>query len=272
MIKNIIRIISNILYKNIDKQIKEEYPDVDLQTVKNDVYNVIFNYDTKRGQKFDLILLFLIFLSVLCIIFHSVDPFPAYMTIEWIFTILFTIEYGVRIWCNKNAKRYIFSFWGIIDFLAIIPTYLLFFNFATDYLHYIIVLRILRVVRIVSIMHVFAYTKAAYIMQKGLRNSFPKVLVFLLYVLIFVTMSGTLMYVVEGVLSDNPNPDFDNIPESIYWAIVTVTTVGYGDIVPQSIGGRVISSIMMLVGYALIAVPTGIVASEITKGNLKSER
>ena len=146
----------------------------------------------------------------------------------------------------------------------------MFFNFATDYLHYIIVLRILRVVRIVSIMHVFAYTKAAYIMQKGLRNSFPKVLVFLLYVLIFVTMSGTLMYVVEGVLSDNPN--FDNIPESIYWAIVTVTTVGYGDIVPQSIGGRVIASLMMLIGYALIAVPTGIVASEITKGNMRSER
>ncbi len=253
---------------NILNTLKKAYNN---EGLKDKFFNVIFLYDTKEGQRFDLFLLLLICLSVLCIIFDSLKPLFIYDLLEWIFTFIFTIEYVVRIWCSKNAKKYIFGFWGMIDFLAVIPTYLLFFNFTTDYIHYIMVLRILRVVRIVGIMHVFAYTRAAYIMQKGIRRSLPKILIFLLYVMIFVTMSGTLMYVVEGVLANTPNENFSNIPESIYWAIVTVTTVGYGDIVPQTIGGKFISSFMMLIGYALIAVPTGIVASEITKGNMSVE-
>lgn len=226
------------------------------------IREIIFGYNTKAGRLFDIILLIAIILSVIGVILITNKKIESEYGkilnfLEWSFTILFTIEYALRIYCTNNKKRYIFSFMGIIDFLAIIPTYLMFIY---PPIRYLIDIRIIRLIRIFRVFKLSSYLRGAYTMQIALRSSRPKIIVFLLSVSIVVVVVGTLMYIIEG-----PANGFENIAESIYWAIITLTTVGYGNIVPATAFGKVLASFIMILGYAIIAVPTGIVSAELTK-------
>jgi voltage-gated potassium channel len=175
-------------------------------------------------------------------------------SIEWFFTIVFSIEYFLRIYLSEKPRNYIFSFWGIIDLLSTIPTYLSIFVAGPQYL---LTIRTLRLLRVFRIMRITSYSKEARSLVKALRASGAKVTVFFGFILIIVIIMGTIMFIVEG-----PENGFTSIPRGIYWAIVTVTTVGYGDITPNTILGQVLSSTLMILGYAVITVPTGIVSVE----------
>ena len=233
--------------------------------LKNKLYQIIFEAETPNGKLFDVVLLITIVLSVICVSLESVDSISlkygvSLRSLEWIFTILFTIEYFLRIWIIKNPFKYIFSFWGIVDFLAILPTYLLFiFN-----LQFLMIIRVIRLIRLFRILHLSSYIRGGQTMIIALRKSIPKIVVFLLTVLLFVIVIGTIMYIVEGPLGNNTE-GFESIPNSIYWAIVTLTTVGYGSAVPVTAFGKLFASLIMLLGYGIIAVPTGIVASSVSK-------
>lgn len=248
--------------------------------MRKHIYNIVFKHDTKLGRRFDVVLLWLILFSVLLVIIESIQEvnqafFAEFYTIEWVLTILFTFEYFLRVWSSPKPLKYIFSFWGIIDFLAIVPTY--FAIFFQGY-HYLLTIRIFRLLRVFRILKLVRFSKEAQLLFNALKLSSYKISVFLMAVLTMVTILGTLMYVIEG--SEN---QFTSIPQSIYWAIVTVTTVGFGDIVPQTVLGKFLSSIAMILGYAIIAVPTGIITVELSKskddhqqckqcGNNNSER
>jgi len=232
------------------------------------LFRIIFHHDTPAGKKFDVILLWLILLSVVVVIAESIPSlnkpyFQFFYSIEWLLTILFSIEYLCRILTYPKPLRYIFSFWGLIDLLAILPTYLEFFFSGSHYLLTVRIFRLLRVFRILRLVH---FSKEARLLVLSLRKSGYKIGVFLMAVLAIVTMLGTLMYVVEGAENG-----FTSIPESIYWAIVTVTTVGFGDIVPQTVIGKMLSSVAMIMGYAIIAVPTGIITVEMAKQNVETQ-
>ncbi len=175
----------------------------------------------------------------------------AFLLMEWILTTIFTIEYLLRIWISPKRMKYIFSFWGAIDLLSILPTYLSLF---LGGYHYLLVVRIFRLLRVFRIFKMARFSAEAKILREALRSSLHKIGIFLMAVIAIVVILGTIMYVVEG-----GKEGFTSIPQSIYWAIVTVTTVGYGDMVPHTIVGKFISSIAMITGYAIIAVPTGIV-------------
>lgn len=235
--------------------------------MKNKLYNIVFLSDTKAGKLFDLVLLWAILLSVLTVIIESIPSigqhyFFLFRSIEWGFTILFSLEYITRIFISPKPLKYIFSFWGLIDFFASIPTYLSFFLGGAQFL---IVVRLIRLLRVFRILKMIRFTKEAIILIEALKASLHKITIFLFAVLVLVLILGTLMYVVEG-----QNKGFSSIPQSIYWAIVTITTVGYGDLVPQTVMGKFISSVIMLLGYAIIAVPTGIVTVEMAKKNNKT--
>jgi voltage-gated potassium channel len=235
---------------------------------KEKIREIIFGINTKAGKRFDLILLAIIIISVIGIIISSdaeiEEKYGNLLNVaEWIFTLLFTIEYALRVYSAPNRKKYIFSFMGIVDLLAIIPTYLMFIYPPIKYLLDIRVIRLIRVFRVLKLTN---YVRGAYTMQIALRSSRPKIVVFLLSIFIVVIIVGTLMYIIEG-----PANGFNNIAESIYWAIVTLTTVGYGNIVPVTALGKMLAAFIMILGYAVIAVPTGIVSSEFTK-NRKNKR
>lgn len=226
------------------------------------IYSIVFEHDTKLGKRFDIVLLWLILFSVLLVIIESIQEvnqafFTEFYAIEWVLTILFTIEYILRVWSSPKPLKYIFSFWGIIDLLSIIPTYITIFFQGYQYLLTIRIFRLLRVFRILKLVR---FNREAQMLFNALKFSSYKISVFLMAVLSMVTLLGTLMYVIEG--SEN---QFTSIPQSIYWAIVTVTTVGFGDIVPQTVLGKFLSSIAMILGYAIIAVPTGIITVELSK-------
>lgn len=233
--------------------------------LKNKLYHIIFEAETPSGKLFDVLLLITIVFSVICVSLESVADISSkygiiLRTLEWMFTILFTIEYFLRIWIIKNPFKYIFSFMGIIDLLAILPTYLLFiFN-----LQFLMIIRVVRLIRLFRILHLSNYIRGGQTMLIALRRSLPKIVVFLLTVLLFVIVIGTIMYLVEGPMGNNTE-GFENIPNSIYWAIVTLTTVGYGSAVPVTAFGKLFASLIMLLGYGIIAVPTGIVASVVSK-------
>lgn len=227
---------------------------------RTSLYTIIFEADTPAGKAFDVILLWSILLSVGVVMLDSIASVNAeygelLLTIEWAFTILFSIEYIFRLICVNKPLRYAFSFYGIVDFLAIIPTYISLVFVGYQYLLVIRILRLLRVFRIFKLTHLISQ---ASVLKKALKASRAKILVFMLTVLILVVIIGSIMYVVEG-----PENGFANIPLSIYWAIVTLTTVGYGDISPQTPAGQFLASIVMIIGYAIIAVPTGIVTVEL---------
>lgn len=230
--------------------------------MRREAYHIIFESDTRGGRLFDIILLWLILLSVAVVIIESIPVYQAryfsmFYFIEWLFTILFSIEYILRVWSSPKPLKYIFSFWGLIDILSILPTYLDLFS--PGY-HYLLTVRIFRLLRVFRILKLVRFNQEARLLLEAMRGSSYKIAVFLLTVLSTVTILGTLMYVVEGSGSG-----FTSIPQSIYWAIVTVTTVGFGDIVPQTTLGKLLSSLAMIIGYSIIAVPTGIITVELSK-------
>lgn len=235
---------------------------------KVSLHRIIFGTNTKSGRLFDELLLVSIVLSVIIVFLDSVSWIKVkygdllYFA-EWFFTILFTIEYILRIITSPKRSQYIFSFYGVIDLLAILPTYLSIFLVGSQYL---IVIRIIRLLRIFRVLKLSRYIGASGFLWKSIINSRHKIFVFLWLVLIIVVVVGAVMYLVEG-----PENGFRSIPESIYWAIVTLTTVGYGDISPQTDLGKVIASLLMITGYAIIAVPTGIISVEMTKVKLEQK-
>ena len=229
------------------------------QSFKTKLYEIIFESDTPAGKGFDLLLIISILLSVIIVFLDSVQFYNhkygnIFYLMEWIFTILFTIEYFLRIYCIKRPVLYIRSFFGIIDLLSIIPTYISIFFPASRYLS---VIRILRVLRIFRILKLILYIGEANLLLDALVSSRRKITVFLFFMFTLVTIIGSIMYLIEGEANG-----FTSIPLSIYWAIVTITTVGYGDISPQTELGRLFASFAMILGYATIAVPTGIISAE----------
>ena len=229
------------------------------QSFKTKLYEIIFESDTPAGKGFDLLLIISILLSVIIVFLDSVSLYShkygnIFYLMEWIFTILFTIEYFLRIYCIKRPVLYIRSFFGIIDLLSIIPTYISIFLPSSRYLS---VIRILRVLRIFRILKLILYIGEANLLLDALISSRRKITVFLFFIFTLVTIIGSIMYLIEGEVNG-----FTSIPRSMYWAIVTITTVGYGDISPQTELGRLFASFAMILGYATIAVPTGIISAE----------
>ena len=228
-------------------------------TLRSKIYEIIFESDTPAGKGFDLILIFSILLSVFVVLLDSIafynERFGQLLYfLEWFFTILFTLEYFLRIYSIRKPVMYIRSFFGVIDFLSIIPTYISVFLPASRYLS---VIRILRVLRIFRILKLITYIGETNQLMKAMIASSRKIIVFLFCILTLVTIFGSIMYLVEGEVNG-----FTSIPRSIYWAIVTITTVGYGDISPQTGLGQALASLAMIMGYATIAVPTGIISAE----------
>ena len=226
---------------------------------KNKLHEIIYEADTPMGKLFDLILFFIIIFSVILIMLESVKSIDAkyhnlLLTLEWIVTIFFTIEYIARIICIKKPKNYIFSFYGIIDLLSTIPLYLSYIFVGSQVFLAVRALRLLRVFRILKLVQ---FLGEATHLKSALKASRAKIIVFLFSVLIASVILGTLMYWVEG-----DEAGFTSIPTSIYWTIVTLTTVGYGDIAPITPQGQFIATVIMLLGYGIIAVPTGIVTAE----------
>ena len=237
---------------------------------KKQIFEIIFKSDTPAGKKFDVWLLVLIVLNIVLLVIDSLTgttttmtsgaqmsvQFIVFKVLEWGFTLLFTFEYYLRIYCLKHPRKYVFSFWGVIDFMSIFPAYLSLLFPATQALT---VLRLLRVMRIFRIFHLNRFQNEVFHLLAALRASAIKILVFMLFMLVAAVILGTLMFSFESEV----NPAFANILSGIYWAVVTITTVGYGDIAPVTPGGRFIAVLVMLLGYSIIAVPTGVVAGEV---------
>jgi voltage-gated potassium channel len=232
-----------------------------LQNWRETLYKIIFEADTPAGKYFDELLIISILLSVGVVMLDSISDVRAsygemLYILEWLFTILFTLEYFARLACVRRPIKYAISFFGFIDLLSIIPTYLSLLFPGSQYL---IVIRVLRILRIFRILKLVQYINETNLLIKALRASQKKITIFLFAILNLVIILGSLMYVIEG-----PENGFTSIPISIYWAIVTLTTVGFGDIVPKTNIGQALAAFVMILGYGIIAVPTGIVTSEIT--------
>lgn len=233
-------------------------------SLQKSLYWVIFGTDTKAGKWFDLILIGVILVSVAVIIADSIPAYNArhgelFQAIEWGFTVVFTIEYLVRIWIAHNRRAYILSVYGVIDLLSILPTYIAFFLPEAAPL---LIIRLLRVLRVFRVLRLVTLLDEANVLAGALRQSSRQIFIFFLMVMTTMVIFGCLMYVIEG-----PENGFDNIPISVYWAVVTITTVGYGDYVPITAAGRTIAAAGMLLGYAIIAVPTGIFTSKLMTHN-----
>jgi voltage-gated potassium channel len=231
-----------------------------MSSTKQKIYEIIFEADTPAGKLFDVALLFVIIISVALVLLESVpairdNHYQLLRILEWCITIIFSIEYMLRVAIVKKPLRYIFSFYGIIDLLSVLPTYI---GLVIAGSHSLVVIRILRLLRVFRILKLTRYTLAGRSLAKAIWNSREKISVFIFFVTMLVIIIGTIMYLVEG-----PEHGFTSIPRGIYWAIVTLTTVGYGDISPGTPLGQFIASIVMIMGYAIIAVPTGIVTAEI---------
>lgn len=234
-------------------------------SLRRKIYGVIYQTNTKAGRLFDLILLGLILTSVVLVMMETVagfnEKYHSYLiALEWIITILFSIEYALRILTINKPIRYLFSFYGIIDLLAILPMYISLFITGTNILT---VIRALRLLRLFKILNHPQFNTQSTKLRKALIASRNKIVIFIYFVLISSILIGSIMYLIEGKESG-----FTSIPMSIYWTIVTLTTVGYGDISPQTPLGQFIASFVMILGYGIIAVPTGIMTAEIAKQNL----
>lgn len=236
-------------------------------TWKSKLHEIIYEADTPAGKWFDIILLFLILASIAVVMLESVSSISnthgyKLNIAEWIITALFTLEYFARIIVIKKPKEYIFSFYGVIDFLSTVPKYLSLFLIGS---HALVALRALRLLRVFRILKLARFIGEGNQLANALKASRAKVSVFLLAIFMLCIILGTLMYMIEG----GSGAGFTSIPRSVYWAIVTLTTVGYGDIAPVTPFGQFIASIIMILGYAVIAVPTGIVSSELTRDSKK---
>ena len=232
------------------------------------LHEIIFEADTRAGRAFDLALIWLILLSVATVVLESVRDVRAQYgellyALEWLFTGLFTIEYVLRLFSVRRPLRYATSFFGVVDLLAIIPTYLSIFLPGSQYL---LVIRILRLLRVFRLLKLSEYVTEADTLRLALRASRRKISVFISAVLLLVVIIGAVMYVIEGEAHG-----FTSIPLSIYWAIVTLTTVGYGDLSPQTPAGQILASIVMILGYGIIAVPTGIVTVELAQATRRGQ-
>ncbi len=231
-------------------------------SVRARLHEIIFEADTWAGRLFDLVLIWSILLSVAAVMLDSVRSIHethgvALQTAEWFFTILFTFEYLLRLSCVGRPRRYAASFFGVIDLLAVVPTYL---SLLLPGSQFLLVIRVLRVLRIFRVLKLVQFIQEADSMVRAMRASGRKIAVFILAILTLVVIFGSVMYLVEGEAHG-----FTSIPRSVYWAVVTMTTVGYGDISPQTAPGQTIAAMIMILGFAIIAVPTGIVASEFSR-------
>lgn len=236
-------------------------PDPD-SSLRERLWRIIFLSDTRAGRAFDIVLLILIAASVVVVMLESVSEFREQhgrllFVLEWSFTIVFTAEYLVRLWVVRRRLRYATSFFGIVDLLSILPTYLELFLTGSGYIMIIRVLRLLRMFRVLKMAH---HLGQANVLLNALLASRGKISVFLFSLLSIVCIEGTLMYLIEG---GQPDSGFTSIPQAVYWGIVTITTVGYGDVTPVTVAGKMLASVMMLTGFAILAVPTGIVTAEL---------
>ena len=227
--------------------------------IKHHIHQVILERNTRAGRLFDSIFLFMIVASIVVVMLDSVPSIHAdykllFHRCEWFFTFLFTIEYFIRMFIAKKPTKFIFSFLGIVDLLAIIPTYFTLLLPGTQPLLALRALRLLRIFRIFRLSH---YVKDLKFLSTALIGSFRKISIFLMFALVIVIVMASIMYLVE-----KPEDGFTSIPQCIYWAITTLTTVGYGDIIPATTGGKFVANVLMLIGFALIAVPTGIITTE----------
>ncbi len=243
---------------------------MDSEKLKKKLYIIIFESDTPMGKLFDVSLLVMIVLSIVLIIIESMQGLPTYwkqiFTIfEYVFTLFFTLEYILRIYCSPKPKEYIFSFFGIVDFLSTIPLYV---GWLFGTARYLMIFRTFRLIRVFRVFKLFSFLYEGDLLLRSLRMSARKILVFFLFVVIMVISLGTVMYMVEG---STEGSQFKDIPTSIYWAVVTMTTVGYGDIAPTTEAGRFVSVIVMLLGYTIMAVPTGIVSAQFISEGKKSK-
>ena len=233
-----------------------------LHSLREKLYIIIFEADTRAGRAFDLALIFFILLSVVLVMLDSIPGIHASFGVwllggEWLITMLFTLEYLLRLFVARQPGRYAGSFYGIVDLLSILPTYL---GILFPGMHILTTVRILRILRIFRILKMVQFMGEGNNLWQALKRSRHKIIVFLTTVLTVVIVVGSLMYLIEGASSG-----FTSIPQSIYWAIVTMTTVGYGDIAPKTPLGQIVASLLMIVGYGIIAVPTGIVTSEMMR-------
>ena len=248
-----------------------------LRPWQRNIHRIIFEADTFGGKLFDILLLIAILASVGVVMLDSIprDPlapvasedryYDSLNLLEWIFTIFFTIEYIARVISIGRPWKYVFSFFGLVDLLSILPTYLGLFVVDAEYLMVVRTLRLLRVFRVLKMVR---YLSEANVLMRAVKASAAKIFVFLAFVLIATIIMGTIMYIIEAPT----NEKFTSIPRSIYWAIVTLTTVGYGDIAPSTAFGQFVSAIIMILGYAIIAVPTGIVSSEFMRDNKSAKK
>lgn len=254
----------NLSLKYWIKRLKED------KALKERVYRIIFKADTPAGKRFDIALLIVICFSILLIFAESVFRFEAiwgstFYVLEWLITVLFTIEYAARLYAVNDKKKYALSFFGIIDALAILPFYL---EIILPSFHFLAVIRVLRLLRVFRILHLVRFLVEGDALLISIWRSRRKIMLFLLFEFMLSMILGSVMYIAESP----KNPGFNNIPQAIYWAIVTLTTVGYGDVSPITAIGKMIASITMMLGYAIIAVPTGIVTSQIVRSKYESAR
>ncbi len=238
------------------------------KTLKEKAYDIIFESDTFYGRLFDEILLVLIVLSILAVMFESIQSYRLKWGVllgkaEWFFTMVFLVEYVVRILVSPKPKKYIFSFLGVVDFLAIIPSFI---ALSIPDAQTFIIIRSIRLLRIYRILKLYRFIRAGNLLALAIFNSLRKISIFMLFILVLVILLGTIMYVVEGGKNG-----FFSIPLSIYWAVITLTTVGYGDIVPVTNLGKFIATFIMLLGYSIIAIPTGIVSIEMSRSIVDKE-
>ena len=238
------------------------------RSIKEKIQEIIFEADTFFGKLFDILLLIAIISSIIVVMLESVDSINnkygrMFNVFEWAATILFTIEYGLRVYATGKPLKYIFSFYGLIDLISFAPTYLMPFFPQSQYFF---VARALRLLRIFRVLKLVRYVRGSRTLISALRQSRGKIVVFLTSVIVLVIIMGTLMYLIE-----HGTHGFTSIPSSIYWAVVTLTTVGYGDIVPFTTLGKFLASFIMILGYGIIAVPTGIFAAEYAKSTQKRE-
>ena len=232
------------------------------------LHEIIFEADTAAGKAFDIALLLAIVLSVTAVCLESVEDLRARFgvelrVIEWVFTLLFTVEYVLRLMCVKRPWRYSVSFFGLVDLMAILPTYLSLLVAGSQ--SPLLVIRAIRLLRIFRIFKLAHFLGEAEVLRVALRASVRKIIIFLGAVLALVLILGTTMYLVEGEANG-----YTSIPESVYWAIVTMTTVGYGDVTPHTIPGKILASFIMIMGYGIIAVPTGVVTLELGRAFRRS--
>lgn len=239
-----------------------------LAPLRRKLYIIIFEADTRAGRNFDIALIWAILASVTAAVLESVGTFRVgnqgmFHLVEWILTLMFTVEYGFRLFSHPRPLTYAFSFFGLIDLLSILPTYI---SLLIPGTHVLVVIRVFRTLRLFRIFKLVRYMREARILLIALQGSRPKIIVFLMALSGIVVTMGAMMYLVEGEKNG-----FSSIPKGIYWAVITLTTVGYGDLVPKTILGQAIATLVMIMGYSIIAVPTGIVGVEIAQAVRKME-